>query len=79
MVIFGDPTVGTPLMRVEPNLALDLPSCVFVREKKAGSVAVLYLDLDRLVGRHRSCSHEVMGLTAAVRFLRHGNLQIHLG
>ncbi|AHV91276.1 hypothetical protein D554_1066 [Bordetella holmesii 30539] len=40
VLIFGNPKAGTPLMLAEPDLALDLPLRVLVRER-AGRVEVL--------------------------------------
>ncbi|MDN6201313.1 MAG: DUF302 domain-containing protein [Micrococcaceae bacterium] len=62
VVIFGNPAVGTPLMRGEPDLALDLPSRVLVREDATGMVEVVYLDPARLAERHGLESNQVKGL-----------------
>ncbi len=69
VVIFGNPTVGTPVMHLEPNLALDLPSRILLREDKAGRVEVVYLDPDRLAERHGLDSDDVRGLNGLIAMI----------
>lgn len=66
VVIFGNAAVGTPLMRSEPNLALDLPSRVLVRVNEAGTVDVVYLNPTALAQRHGLNNHEIAGLTGLI-------------
>lgn len=66
VVIFGNPAVGTPLMREEPSVALDLPSRVLIREVDAGTVEVVYLDPAVLAERHGLDADEVAALTGLI-------------
>ncbi len=42
IVVFGNPAAGTPLMQAHPELALDLPLRVLVREAAPGRTEVLW-------------------------------------
>ncbi len=66
VVIFGNPAVGTPLMRSKPNLAFDLPSRVLLRDNEVGTVDVVYLNPTALAQRHGLNSHQVTGLTGLI-------------
>lgn len=66
VLIFGNPAVGTPLMRAEPNLALDLPSRILIRDNGAGTVELVYLDPIALAERHGLDDDEVSGLTGLI-------------
>lgn len=48
VVIFGSARAGTPVMRAVPQLALDLPLRILVREDADGRVLVEYRDPDQL-------------------------------
>jgi uncharacterized protein (DUF302 family) len=48
VVIFGSARAGTPVMRAVPQLALDLPLRILVREDDAGRVLVEYRGPDQL-------------------------------
>ena len=51
VVLFGSPRAGTPLMLEAPDLALDLPLRLLVRER-AGRVELVYTDPATTVERH---------------------------
>lgn len=42
VLLFGNPAVGTPLMLAVPNVALDLPLRVLIRETVSGQVEVVF-------------------------------------
>ncbi|MGV6985420.1 MULTISPECIES: DUF302 domain-containing protein [Morganellaceae] len=42
VLVFGNPSVGTPLMLNQPDLALDLPFHVLIREQSGEKVIVAY-------------------------------------
>lgn len=52
LLIFGNPTGGTPLMLASPSLALDLPLNILVAQDKDGTVNVCYNAPDYLQQRH---------------------------
>ena len=45
-VIFGNPEIGTPIMRADPRAGLLLPQMVLIWEDAAGQVRLSYLDPD---------------------------------
>lgn len=74
LFIFGNPAIGTPLMKLDQNVALDLPQKVLIREDEAGKVWLSYDDPARLQERHQLAGGEevinkisgaLSGLTAA--------------
>jgi uncharacterized protein (DUF302 family) len=52
VLIFGNPKGGTPLMLAAPNIAIDLPLKLLVREDAAGAVWVSYWSAQALLARH---------------------------
>ncbi len=52
VLVFGNPEVGTPLMRAVPTVAIDLPSKVLVWEGAGGQVQVAYNTPQYLKERH---------------------------
>jgi uncharacterized protein (DUF302 family) len=52
LLIFGNPTGGTPLMLASPSVALDLPLKILVAQDKDGTVNVCYNAPDYLQQRH---------------------------
>jgi uncharacterized protein (DUF302 family) len=50
VLIFGNATSGTPLMLKEPNIALELPLRVLVREEPGRGTVLAYHDPVRLAG-----------------------------
>lgn len=52
VLIFGNPSVGTPMMIAAPSLAIDLPFKALVWEDNAGSVWLTYNTPEYLKKRH---------------------------
>jgi uncharacterized protein (DUF302 family) len=52
LVIFGNPSAGTPVMAAAPLAALDLPLKILVWEDDEGTVWMTYLDPAWLAARH---------------------------
>lgn len=52
MLIFGNPKSGTPLMKMEPAIGLDLPLKVLVWEDDKGDAWIAWNTPDYIVGRH---------------------------
>ena len=52
LLVYGNPTGGTPLMLATPDFALELPLKVLVREESSGKTIVLYTPATALEGRH---------------------------
>lgn len=46
VLVFGNPRGGTPLMLAYPDLALDLPVRVLIRQNHAGKTEVLWRDAE---------------------------------
>ncbi len=56
LILFGNPQAGTPLMLSTPEIAIDLPLKILIREDKAGKVWVSYNDPEFLRKRHNLSS-----------------------
>ena len=52
LLIFGNPTGGTPLMLAAPSIALDLPLKILVAEDETGKVSLSYNSPAYLRERH---------------------------
>ena len=52
VVIFGNPKVGTPLMKCAQSIAIDLPQKALIHEDAAGKVWYSYNDPAYLANRH---------------------------
>jgi uncharacterized protein (DUF302 family) len=52
VVIFGNPKGGTPLMLATPNVAIDLPLKLLVREDAEGNVWISYWSAQALLKRY---------------------------
>ncbi len=52
VVMFGNPTLGTPLMLSNPDAAIDLPMKMLIWQDKAGKVWVGYVAPDALKVRY---------------------------
>lgn len=52
VVIFGNPKIGTPLMKCAPTIAIDLPQKALIWEDKAGDVWFAYNRPTYLKERH---------------------------
>lgn len=53
VLIFGNPKVGTPLMKCAQSVAIDLPQKALVWEDEAGEVWLAYNDPAYLAERHK--------------------------
>lgn len=68
VVIFGNPAVGTPIMMEAPDVALDLPSRVLVRQ--AGNVVeVVYTAPAALAARHGVAAGKMAGLSGLIKII----------
>jgi uncharacterized protein (DUF302 family) len=52
LVIFGNPKVGTPLMKCSQTMAIDLPQKALIWEDESGTVWLSYNDPGSLAIRH---------------------------
>jgi len=52
LLLFGDPKMGSALMRPAPTLGLDLPLRILVLEQKPGNVTVRYHPIDSVAAAH---------------------------
>lgn len=52
LIIFGNPKVGTPLMRCGHSVAIDLPQKALIWQDKGGQVWLSYNDPSYLASRH---------------------------
>jgi len=69
VLIFGNPTAGTPLMVAAPLIALDLPLKVLIWQDAAGQVWVSYTDpayLARRYGLPASLVPNIAGVAGVV-------------
>ena len=60
LVVFGNPKIGSPLMKTQQSLALDLPQKMLVWEDKSGQAFVSYNDIYFLKERHQIEGHDEM-------------------
>ena len=52
LLIFGNPYLGTPLMKCRQSVAVDLPQKMLVYQNETGETVIAYNDPDYLVRRH---------------------------
>ena len=52
LAVFGNPTLGTPLIQDERSIAVDLPQKMLIYEMEDGTVRVAYNDIRFLADRH---------------------------
>ncbi|MFP4515909.1 MAG: DUF302 domain-containing protein [Desulfovibrionales bacterium] len=52
VVVFGNPTLGTPLMQAQQTIGVDLPQKMLVWENGEGQVWIAYNDPEYLARRH---------------------------
>jgi uncharacterized protein (DUF302 family) len=69
VIVFGNPRMGTPLMRSNPQIALDLPLKVLIHEPAPGQVVVLYTAASEIVARHPLPDDLAAKLTYADRLI----------
>ncbi|WP_246611865.1 DUF302 domain-containing protein [Agarivorans aestuarii] len=53
LIIFGNPKVGSPLMKCQQLIALDLPQKALIWQDEAGKVWISYNDPQYLAKRHQ--------------------------
>jgi len=68
VVIFGNPKVGTPLMKCAQSVAIDLPQKALIWEDEAGQVWLAYNDPAYLANRHQieGCDEVLQKVTGAL-------------
>jgi uncharacterized protein (DUF302 family) len=71
LLIFGNPTLGTPLMQASPTTAIDLPQKMLVWADTTGQVRLAYNDPQYLAERHDITGHddELQKISGALRKL----------
>jgi len=68
LVIFGNPKVGTPLMKCSQTMAIDLPQKALIWEDESGTVWLSYNDPTSLAIRHniKGCDKVIMKIENAL-------------
>lgn len=68
LVIFGNPKVGTPLMKCARSVAIDLPQKALIWQDDAGQVWLAYNDPAHLAARHNieGCDEALKKVTGAL-------------
>jgi uncharacterized protein (DUF302 family) len=69
LLVFGNPKVGTPLMRCAPSAGIDLPLKALVRDDGKGHVTLTYSDPAWITARHgaKGCDDVVKQMASALR------------
>ncbi len=69
VIIFGNPKLGTPLMKCAPTVAIDLPQKMLVWQSKNGSVYVGYNAPEYLKKRHgiEGCDQVLQKINGALK------------
>lgn len=69
LVLFGDPRMGTELMRCQPTLGLELPQKMLIWEDASGQVHLSYPDPEAVASRYGvgDCGEAVTSLQAALK------------
>lgn len=52
LIIFGNPKAGSPLMKCQQTVAIDLPQKALIRKDENGKVWISYNDIRYLIKRH---------------------------
>ena len=60
LIIFGNPKVGSPLMKCQQSIAIDLPQKALIWEDHESKVWISYNDPDYLEKRHKISGCEVV-------------------
>ena len=68
MIMFGNPTAGTPLMNCEQSVAIDLPQKVLISEDTDKKVWLSYNHPEYLKTRHniKGCDTEIANIAKAL-------------
>ncbi len=69
LVIFGNPTLGTPLMRATPLVALDLPLKILIWERDDQQVCVSYNAPAHLADRYGISDEDQVRVLSSVELL----------
>jgi uncharacterized protein (DUF302 family) len=69
LLVFGNPKLGTPLMRCAPSAGIDLPLKALVRDDGKGRVTLTYSDPAWIAARHgaKGCDEVVKKMGGALR------------
>ena len=69
LLVFGNPKLGTPLMRCAPSAGIDLPLKALVRDDGKGHVTLTYSDPAWIAARHgaKGCDDVVKKMASALR------------
>lgn len=69
LVIFGNPKIGTPLMKCNRTTAIDLPQKALIWKDKKGQVWLTYNDPKYLQSRHglKACAKIIKKVQGALR------------
>jgi len=70
MLIFGNPKSGTPLMKMEPTIGLDLPLKALVWEDEQGDAWIACNTPEYIVGRHELGPETASQLAPAMAILQ---------
>ena len=70
MLIFGTPKAGTPLMKMEPTIGLDLPLKALVWEDEHGDAWIACNTPEYIVGRHELGPEMASQLAPAMAILQ---------
>ncbi|WP_130619445.1 DUF302 domain-containing protein [Dyella amyloliquefaciens] len=70
MLIFGNPKSGTPLMKMEPAIGLDLPLKALVWEDEHGDAWIACNSPEYIVGRHELGPETASQLAPAMGILQ---------
>ena len=65
LVLFGNPSAGTPMMVAAPTVAIDLPMKALIWQDEAGRVLVSYNTADYLRSRHGVPEDLLKGVSSA--------------
>ena len=71
LIIFGNPKVGTPLMKCDQRIAIDLPQKVLFWEDESGKTRISYNDPNYLKDRHNleGCDKVIEKVSSVLRKL----------
>jgi uncharacterized protein (DUF302 family) len=67
LLIFGNPNVGTPVMKAAPTIAIDLPFKALAWEDETGQVWLSYNSTEYLAQRHRVDTDTIQPLSAIAK------------
>ncbi len=69
LIIFGNPKVGSPLMKCSQSAGLDLPQKALISQDEQGQVSLSYNDPAYLKDRHqiKGCAEALKKITGALK------------